>query len=335
MLGQVLSSYGFWFTAAITLIGGIVGIAGTVTNKDQQPATRTLLTIAIAFATLLGVVSEGRNLLDSLAENDKLQQHIDRLGSPIVNTEVTYEVSIPLSDRRLEALKTGLMRSARQMEFRYNHLSPPEWVSPRMPLTDILRELPPWPTPYFFDASFTFLRSMDVEVDFFRPPADGAQTSNADYPDLQLSTEYLSPLPLTVAKSVQLPHPLGRIAPIESSPYDIVLCECKQSEVFTNPAPFVSAYDVPIKRSLRSGKLDSLLELAGSTMEIHLRPDYETLAAQPDILKGARLKLFTLTVDGINYHTDLTKAVVVPTPLFNIYAIRIPKNWDPVSRAFP
>jgi hypothetical protein len=70
-------------------------------------------------------------------------------------------------------------------------------------------------------------------------------------------------------------------------------------------------------------------------MEIHLRPDYETLAAQPDILKGARLKLFTLTVDGINYHTDLTKAVVVPTPLFNIYAIRIPKNWDPVSRAFP
>jgi hypothetical protein len=110
---------------------------------------------------------------------------------------------------------------------------------------------------------------------------------------------------------------------------------CNPPEYFRKPSPFISAYDVPIKRAERSGRLDLLVDLRSSRMVIHMRPDFMASGFHPDMMKSARLKLFTLSIDGINYHVNLEKATIRTTPIFTYCELMIPESWDPQTRSLP
>jgi hypothetical protein len=70
-------------------------------------------------------------------------------------------------------------------------------------------------------------------------------------------------------------------------------------------------------------------------MIIYLRPNFEVSGFHPDMMRTARLKLFTWTVDDVNYRVDLTKASTISSPYRNSYAISIPLDWDPTTWKIP
>jgi len=307
------------------LIGTSVGIESIAANKADRPTLRWVLIIAALGGAAVAVLTDAINRHASLVENQQLQQRVDRLGSPIIDTDVTYQVPIPISDPRLAALRSGVIAAAKAQERHYEHLPQPEYQLPRLPLADILSRLPTAPS--LTDASAFFLRSMDIEVDFYLPAFSGGP------PDLQLSTDYLVPLPETVGRSLQVPRPFGERTPT-TTPYVIWFCDCRQVD-FAKPTPYVSAYAVPIKRSARSGRLISIFDLKGSTMIIHLRPDFLSAAFHPDMMKNVKLRLLTISVDGVNYHVNLARAAVGATQMFTYYELKIPANWNPQTMAIP
>jgi hypothetical protein len=285
----------------------------------------------VAVGAFAGIVSDAVNRHNALVDEQGLNNNIARLQSPIINTDVTYEVAIPIGDPRLTTLRNVIINSSRKLEYKYNHGRPPMGVLPRFPLTEILARLPP------MDAGIYFLRSMDIEVDLYRPPfpasPEASESSVNGSPDLVLGTEYVSPLPETLGKEIQLPGTLGALP--AHTPYVVYLCGCNPQDYFTRPAPFVSAYDVPIKRAYHSRRLDSLLDLAGSLMVIHIRPDLTNAARDPSVTQKAMLKRFTLSIDGVNYHVDLKKALVGAAPLFTYYELMIPDSWNSQSQTIP
>lgn len=333
-------NYAFFAVVFGAFTAAIIGVYGVATNKEVERRLRTILALLVVAGAAFGVVSDAVNRHDSLAAQQELNDNLARLQSPITNTTVTYDVEIPIRDPRLKHLRDVIIDSAHKQEYKYNHATPPMAVLPTIPLTDILARLPP------MDDGSYFLRSMDIEFEFYRPtfppsPNYGYVRSGSvvslpyayDAPDLLLSTNYLVPPDKAIGKFLQVPGMLRRSQPT-GTPYSIELCDC--NEWFTKPAPFVSAYDVPIARAYRSTRIDSTVDFRGSRMFVHIRPDFLQLGAlNLDVTRGARLKLLTLSIDGANYHVDLKKAVIGEAPLFKYYEWTIPENWDPQSHTIP
>ena len=241
---------------------------------------------------------------------------IQELTTRFGDVEAVYEVDIPLADPRLQSLKASIVALLP------SRASQPVTYAGVVPLVDLLSRLP------VNDSSRAFLDGLDLEVEMYRPPFPTqpyyGDSSRSHFPagqsvDFDLQTTAMRSLPSILRNSS------GRV------PYG-VQWTARWDGSWHLLSAFLSGFEVPMTRGGRTGRLDSIADLPGSFILIHLIPDF-FFPILPNSVPLAQVTGVALNIDGAHRRFSLDKAHKGAAPLFNYYEISVPNNW-PVNRYF-
>jgi hypothetical protein len=83
--GSVLWDAGLWATVFGVSLAAVVGVYSVATNKVSKGSLKAVLVFAVVGGALCSIIADSRDRYNSLAENQRLQQSVDRLGSSVVN----------------------------------------------------------------------------------------------------------------------------------------------------------------------------------------------------------------------------------------------------------
>jgi hypothetical protein len=251
---------------------------------------------------------------------------IEEVTTRFTNIEVVYEVTIPISDPRLSSLAADIVATIK------GHPARPATYVGVISVADILPKLPK------NDAGRTFLEGLDVEIEMYRPPfpafpyyGDSKRTSfPAGKPDFDLRTEEMRSLAASPSISnAQVSYGIQWTATWNGS-WNLL-------------SAFASGFLVPMVLQPRTGRLDSLADLPGSLILIHLIPEIfqagpsslppglttVAVAINSDLSQGplGEITGVALNIDGEYRRFAIGKARKGVAPLFKYDAIVVPRNW--------
>jgi len=247
---------------------------------------------------------------------------LGRLRTPLINISIAYNVEIPFRDNRLHSLRERLESIARAYGERIKN-DESYWAGP-VPLETLLGGLDQ------DDPTNTLLRSLDLQIEMYRPPfptqpyftnAKGngghSPARQVPGPDFWIATEWVSSLsqvlPVANFSTNTMPH---------LTPFSVSFI-AKNNSVLR----VIAGCSFLKTTSGRSGRLDSLADLAGSVVLIHLQPDIR-LGSNFNLLANVRLQSLSLSIDNAMYTVQMHKLRTGVSPLFRWYELRIPVNAD-------
>lgn len=244
---------------------------------------------------------------------------LSRLRAPLSNIYVLYALDLPFQDKRLYSLRSDLQTIAQS----YAKVFKGErYSSPPIPVEDLLGGLA------YNDPTNGFLRSLDLEIEMYRPPfppqpyftnrnGNGGFSPAKRDPDFWIETDWLDSLPHTLPVTT---FSTTTMPPSSSFFVSFIAQGSTISQVTTG-----SAFLKPLTG--RSGRLDSLADLAGSVILIHLQPGINA-GMDPDLLSHVRLLSLTLSIDNATYTVRIQRLRTGVSPLFRWYELRIPVGMD-------
>jgi hypothetical protein len=239
---------------------------------------------------------------------------IQGLESPLTNISAEYILTITMDDPMLRVLKARLLSVDEDYRKQVSAAKPQNGLLqipwPIFPIDQILNGMPPT------DPGSALLRSMNIVVEIYKPPYRGRPTYRAHQGNKMVAAwdpvDFLIETVGTDGHYAQIGLPVAR-------PGDVSV--------------MITQMGLPTHIS-RSGRLYSIADLPGSTILIHLLPDFFAVD-HPGLLETAHLDELALTIDGARYGIALKEAFVGNAPFFPYYEIRVPKNWRTASNRIP
>lgn len=296
---------------ALIVLGSCVAAAVGVLSIDKSNPKWPTLALLICAGAVLAATSG----IWAARDAGRLESSLESIRTPLHDVYVSYGIDLPINDVNLSAFRRRLLVDAVDFE---SSKHPSGFYSP-----------PHFPYSRAFLDGFSSSRlgldvllSMDLEIEFYQPPfpsapfySTGVPARRDPVPDYRLWTDVAASSRDDSAES----------SSYAKSAYQVVFTGAPK-DIATHPSSvWVAAFMVPTVRNFRTERIDSINDLSGSMMFVHLASRIQTFE-QPlnAVLVRTKLLFLQIVVDGVQYNIPVHKMKSGVSPLTKWYELDIP-----------